>query len=77
MSETFTWEEVDFEAADVKLESPVAAVELKLEPAAVKPEPAPSKYSIIFRALLPAPEANMAIWMGAADEKEGAADETD
>ena len=77
MSETFTWEEVDFEAADVKLESPAAAVELKLEPAAANPEPAPSKYSIIFRALLPAPEANMAIWMGAADEKEGAADETD
>lgn len=77
MSETFTWEEVDFEAADVKLESPVAAVELKLEPAAANPEPAPSKYSIIFRALLPVPEAKIAIWIGAADETDdevGAAD---
>ena len=73
--DTFTWEEVDFEAADVKLESPAAAVELKLEPAAANPEPAPSKYSIIFRALLPVPEAKIAIWIGAADEKEGAADE--
>jgi hypothetical protein len=62
-----TWVEVDFEAAEVKLESPAAA----------KPDPAPSKYSIIFRALLPAPDANIAIWMGAADETDevaGAAD---
>jgi hypothetical protein len=58
-----TWVEVDFEAAEVKLESPAAA----------KPDPPPSKYSIIFRALLPVPEANIAIWMGAADAVEGAA----
>jgi hypothetical protein len=64
--DTFTWDEVDFEPADDKLESPAAA----------NPELTPSKYSIIFRALLPAPEANMAIWIGAADEKEGPADET-
>jgi hypothetical protein len=61
------------EAVEVKFESYVAAVELKFEPAAANPEPAPSKYSIIFRALLPAPEANMAIWIGAADAVEGAA----
>jgi hypothetical protein len=61
------------EAVEVKFESYVAAVELKFEPAEAKPEPAPSKYSIIFRALLPAPDANIAIWTGAADAVEGAA----
>jgi hypothetical protein len=58
------------EPAEVKFES-------LDEPAAADPELTPSKYSIIFRALLPVPEANMAIWMGAAVEKEVAADETD
>jgi hypothetical protein len=56
------------EAVEVKFESYVAAVELKFEPAEAKPEPAPSKYSIIFRALLPAPDANIAIWTGAATD---------